>query len=91
MNKEKVWKDINHSKLSLNEISDKYLLNILKFVEKGRGHVDYLNEDRIRKLFKEADDRKLKHSCDVNKAIGAINAKKRVLRELQYMKWWEFL
>ena len=91
MSNEKVWMDINHNKFSLNEISDSYLINILAFVKNGRGYVDYLNEYKIRKLFKEAEERGLKHSYNVNEAIKAVNVKKRALKKFQSMGEWEML
>ena len=53
-----VWQDIKGNKYLLKEIDDRYLFNILRFILKGGGNVDFLDVDKIKKLYNEANKRK---------------------------------
>lgn len=58
--KDKVfWVDVNHNKLTKEQVSDNYLKNIIRFVCEGGGYYEEMTEDMIRELFREAKRRKL--------------------------------
>lgn len=73
MDKPIAWMDINRKSYYMEQISDEYLLNIIKFVSKGGGYLNFLTEKKIRNLFREADIRGLKHECSLSKAILLFN------------------
>ncbi|MED1125555.1 hypothetical protein [Bacillus atrophaeus] len=77
MDKQIAWIDISRKSYYMEEISDAYLLNIIKFVNKGGGYLDFLTEEKIINLFKEADRRCLKHGCSLSKALLWFNSQKR--------------
>lgn len=64
-----LWQDRQRNYLSANMISDRYLLNILRFICNGGGYYSFLSEQVIDNLFAEADKRELKHSFNKNDAI----------------------
>lgn len=70
-----VWVDINKNKFTLAQIDDRYLLNILNFIKKGGGYVNYMNDERITKLYKEAKRRKLKFDFKLKELIDAYHEK----------------
>lgn len=60
MEKDEVfWVDVNHNKLTKDQVNDNYLKNIIKFVCTGGGYYEEMSEDMVRELFKEAKKRKL--------------------------------
>ena len=66
---EYVWCDRNHKYLTLEEIDNKYLLNILNFILRGGGYVDEMSEESIKRLFNEANKRKLKHKFKLKQLL----------------------
>ena len=74
-----IWVDRQGNHLVTDEISDRYLINILKFVSSGRGHLWFLDENIIDSLFKEADKRNIKH--DARKEEAIIHLRLRKLQE----------
>lgn len=69
------WVDREQNELTMDQISDRYLLNILGFLERGGGYTHFLDEDKIRALFSEANKRGLKHNHDLSLAIVEIEEK----------------
>ncbi|MGV4321181.1 hypothetical protein [Bacillus mojavensis] len=63
------WVDRDYKYYQMEEISDRYLLNILKFMCRGGGYTSFLSHERIENLFKEADRRGLNHGYDLSHAI----------------------
>ena len=60
MNRNEVfWVDVNHNKLTKDQVNDNYLKNIIKFVCTGGGYYEEMSEDMIRELFKEAKKRQI--------------------------------
>ena len=53
------WIDFNHKGYKLTEIDNFYLQNIIKFIERGRGYVDFLSKEKIHNLVYEAKRRGL--------------------------------
>lgn len=78
------WVDGEYNKLTVNQISDRYLKNILRFLCNGGGYHDYLDEDKITKLFNEADKREIKHPYKLKDAIHAYRDIE-IYEELSYM------
>lgn len=74
-NDEYVWADVNGKCYTINDIDDRYLLNILKFIARGGGYTDFLNNDRIKKIYYEAKKRNIKHKFSLAELQGAINFK----------------
>lgn len=70
-----VWEDINGNFYTLQDIDDRYLLNILRFIRKGGGYIDFLDEDKIKKLYEEARKRKLKFNILLDELINAFYEK----------------
>lgn len=73
--RETVWVDINGKEYSIEEINDRYLLNILKFISRGGGYTYFMSDEMITKLYKEANRRKLKHSLKLKDLIIAFHTK----------------
>lgn len=73
--KDIVWCDVNNNKYTLKEIDDRYLLNILRFISRGGGYKDFLDEGKIRKLYNEANRRKIKHNLKLVDLISAYYEK----------------
>jgi len=71
-NDEYVWADINGKCYTIDEIDDRYLLNILKFIARGGGYTDFLDDDRIKKLYYEAKKRKIKHGLKLAELQSAL-------------------
>jgi hypothetical protein len=72
---ETVWVDINGKEDAIEEIDDRYLLNILKFISRGGGYTCFMSDEIITKLYKEADRRKLKHSLKLKDLTIAFHTK----------------
>ena len=53
------WVDIEHNKLTKEQVNDSYLRNIIRFVCRDGSYYEEMSEDMIRGLFKEAKKRKL--------------------------------
>ena len=53
------WVDVNHNKLTKDQVNDNYLKNIIKFVCTGGGYYKEMSENMIIELFNEAKKRKL--------------------------------
>lgn len=64
-NKDIVWVDIDYNYYTLKELSDNYLLNILKYLQRGKGYLHLVEKRDIRKLFNEAKRRNLILSNDI--------------------------
>ena len=82
MNDEYVWEDINRKQYRLQDIDDVHLSNILLFISKGGGRVSFLTEDKIKKLYAEAEGRKLTIDVSVNDLISAFNYKVSCIGDL---------
>lgn len=54
------WEDVNYNKLSKQQVDDRYLLNIICFIARGKGRLSFLNEDKIDDIYDEAILRGLK-------------------------------
>lgn len=76
--KDVAWIDTNHNKLGMKSISDRHLLNILRFVEKGRGWASFLTDEKIQNLFNEASKRDIKHEFSVDLAVKNVNTKREI-------------
>lgn len=76
MNKNYVWCDRNYNYYTLEDIDDRYLLNILKFISNGGGYVYNINANNIRSLYEEASRRNLKHNYDLRDLLLAYYQKK---------------
>lgn len=66
---ESAWMNVNYDEFKMNEIDDKYLINILSFLCRGGGFTDFLTDEKIEALFEEANKRGMKHHHDVKKAL----------------------
>lgn len=75
MDKDCVWKDKDGKEYTLADISDGYLFNILSFIANGGGYVDFLDVDKIKKLYKESKIRKIKHSFTLEQLLNAFYEK----------------
>lgn len=63
--KETAWIDIDFNEYTMDEITDRYLLNIIKFMAKGGGYNDFLTYEKRQDLVDEAIRRGLiKDSVD---------------------------
>lgn len=71
------WIDKDRKEYLMRDIQDSHLLNILRFMCRGNGHLWFLTETRIRSLFDEADRRGLKHRCDIHEALYEMRSKHR--------------
>jgi len=69
------WVDRDYNKYTLEEISNRYLMNILRFLCRGGGYTDYLDKDKIQTLFDEAEKRGIKHTIDIKDAFDAFETK----------------
>lgn len=79
-----VWIDKNYNEYRMDEISDRHLLNIINFMGRGGGHVDFLTPKRIEDLFFEARKRGLDHNVSMIETIEELREKEEViaLREI---------
>lgn len=75
MKTEYVWVDRNRNHYKLEDISNSYLLNIIKFICDGGGFTDEMSERKIKMLFDEAKKRNLQHKFQLEKAISAYHEK----------------
>lgn len=75
MEKEIAWVDKNYNTLAMDEIDDRYLLVIIRFMSNGGGHISFLTQDKVEALFGEADRRGLSHDYRVDVALEALNIK----------------
>lgn len=87
--KDYVWCDRDYNYYTLEEIDDKYLLNILKFLSNGGGYSSKLSEEKIRKLFNEAKKRKLKCNYKLNDLINTFH-QKCYYEEIRSFEYWDF-
>lgn len=69
------WIDGSGKKYRIEDITDRHLINILRFVCDGGGYITFLNERNIKRLFDEAKRRRLKHNYKVQDAIHAYYSK----------------
>lgn len=69
------WVDGFGNELKKEEIDNRWLYNILRFLVNGGGYVDFLDEDKIREIFKEAKARGIKHNFKVKDAICSYHEK----------------
>lgn len=83
MNTDTVWIDKDYNTYSVEQISDRYLKNILRFICNGGGHVGMMNEQQIKTLFDEAEKRGIKHPYRLHSAIDAYHTK-GILDEVIY-------
>lgn len=72
---EKVWMDKNRRTYTLEQLEDSHLKNILGFICKGGGYVNFIDEERITKIFQEAVNRGIKHPYNLSKALQAFRTK----------------
>lgn len=85
-----VWYDVNYNAYTLQDIDDRYLLNILNFISKGGGYTELMTEKNIEKLFKEANRRKLKHNHTLKQLKEAFREK--LSYECQVIEaWWDYI
>jgi hypothetical protein len=85
-----VWYDCNFKGYTLQDIDDRYLLNILNFISRGGGHADLMSENNIKKLFNEANKRKLKHNHTLEQLKEAYRDK--LSYECQVVEdWWNYI
>ena len=89
MRKDKVWCDINGNEYTLEEIDNKYLFNILRFISNGGGYVDFLDDSKIEKLYNEANRRKINHKFKLEDLINAFHEK--LSYECQIEDWWNYM
>lgn len=82
------WVDRQLKRYKMEDIKDSHLLNILRYMCKGGGYVDYMSFEIIENLFAEADKRGLKHSNSIHMAIDAYKTKSlaEAFREME-MEW----
>lgn len=74
-----VWIDKNYNEYKMNEISDRYLLNIINFMGRGGGRTDFLTPKRIEDLFFEARKRDLSHNISMIETIEKLRDKEESL------------
>lgn len=79
-----VWQNSDGNLLTLDKISDKYLINILNFIAKGGGFVDYITENNIKLLCEEAKKRKLNITDNFVQKCQESAYRKRLLYDIQY-------
>ena len=85
-----VWYDVNLKAYTLQDIDDRYLLNILNFISRGGGYTDLMTEKNIELLFNEANKRKLKHKHTLKQLKEAFREK--LSYECQVVEdWWSYL
>lgn len=89
MEKNYVWQDINYRKYKLQEIDDRYLYNILKFISNGGGNIEFLDDAKIETLFNEAQKRKIKHNFTLEQLISAFH--ERLSYECLIEDWWNYM
>lgn len=70
----------------MEQIDDKYLLNILGFLCKGGGCIAYTDDDNIFKLFSEANRRGLTHNLSINKAFSIQDRRRGEKKESSFSK-----
>lgn len=75
MTNEIAWLDKDRNVFKMNQISDRYLKNILGFLCRGGGHTSFLDADKITNLFREASRRRLEHPYKLTDAIHALSEK----------------
>lgn len=75
MRTERAWIDREGKSYTMDEISNKHLLNILRFMCNGGGYTYFLSKERIKDLFNEADRRRLTHRSCLTGAINSIEIK----------------
>jgi hypothetical protein len=63
------WIDRGRRKYTMDEITDSHLVNILKFLCKGGGYMDFVTPEKIIELFEEAERRDLEHTQSLGTAI----------------------
>jgi hypothetical protein len=63
------WIDRGRRQYTMDEIEDSHLINILKFLCRGGGYMDFVTHEKIIALFEEADERGLKHNQNLGTAI----------------------
>lgn len=73
--REVAWIDRFGNKYTMDELSDRYLLNILGFLCRGGGYVHFLTEERITNLFNEAARRGLHHNHHLDVALDYYREK----------------
>jgi len=86
MKDEYIWMNRQGEKLCAKDISDRYLLNILRFIEKGGGYSWFLDREIIDRLFEEADKRGLDHGANKNRAVKNL-IEKSMYEETLEMHW----
>lgn len=74
---EVAWIDKEGKEYRMRDIQDSHLLNILRFVCRGKGHSWFLTESKIRSLFEEADRRGLKHRYNIHDALYEMRSQFR--------------
>ena len=70
-----VWEDIEGNFYALQDIDDRYLYNILRFISRGGGYVDFLDDEKITALYNEAKKRKIKHNFKLECLIDRFHEK----------------
>ncbi|MEN9082025.1 hypothetical protein ABE320_17130 [Bacillus velezensis] len=86
MRNEYDWIDKNYNTYTVDQISDQYLKNILRFLCNGGGYHSYLDEGKITRLFTEATSRKIKHSFKLEDAIQAYRDEE-LFEHLRYLEY----
>lgn len=87
--RDEVWCDINGKKYILQEIDDRYLLNILKFIARGGGYTDFLSEEKIKKLYNEATRRNIKHNLKLKDLLNEFYDKLNFVCQSEC--WWDYM
>lgn len=64
-----IWVDSEYNHYQMHEISNRYLLNILRFLENGGGWTTYVDRCTVEDIFEEANKRGLHHNYNVKLAI----------------------
>lgn len=54
------WVDVYHRNYTMSQIDDSYLRNILNFIYRGGGYDEFLTEEKISDLYREAKNRGIK-------------------------------
>lgn len=70
-----VWEDIHCKQYTLQDLDDRYLANIVKFIAKGGGSISFLDENKIKKLHQEAVARGIKNLPTLRQCIYAYDQK----------------
>lgn len=63
------WIDVHHRKYKMDQISDSYLSNILKFINRGGGYDQFVTVENVSNLYEEATRRGLKFKFNLKKLI----------------------